>query len=269
AVRQARPPNRPRAGPSRHALARAYTSLGTLLYGLKNRPEAEAAFRRALELREKVAAEFPAIPEYRIDLAGSYVNFGRLIRDDGRILDSLDWFAKAIPLLEGILEQDSRVSAARSFLRNAYASRAESLDKLNRYGEAVAGLGPAHELDEGSMRSHFRLARAYGLSRIGNHREASATVEGLALGANLDGKTLFNLACIDARCAAAAGDDAPRRESYAAAAIALLVRAWGAGYFRDAADIDHLKKDSDLDALRDREDYRQLLKELDAGRGDR
>src|SRR5262249_60943853 len=118
----------------------------------KNRPDAEAAFRRALELREKVAAEFPAIPEYRIDLAGSYVNFGRLIRDDGRTLDSLDWFAKAIPLLAGILEQDSRVSAARSFLRNAYASRAESLDRLNRYGEAVAAWERGIELDEGPFR---------------------------------------------------------------------------------------------------------------------
>jgi serine/threonine protein kinase len=251
----------------RHDLALTYNSLGILLIGLQKRPDAEAAFRRALELREKVAAEFPVIPEYRIDLAGSYVNFGRLIRDDGRALESLDWFAKAIPLLEGILEQDSRVSAARSFLRNAFASRAESLDRLNRYGEAVAAWDRAIALDEGSIQGRFRLARAYGLSRSGNHREASAAVEELAQGANRDGATLFNLACITAQCAAVARDDALLRESYAARAVVLLAQARGAGFFQDAAGIDQLKKDGDLDALRGRDDYRQLLKELEAGRG--
>jgi eukaryotic-like serine/threonine-protein kinase len=257
----------PAVGAYRHDLALTYNSLGILLYGLKKRPDAEAAFRRALELQEKVAAEFPALPDYRIDLAGSYVNFGRLIRDDGRALESLDWFAKAIPLLEGILEQDARVSAARSFLRNAYANRAESLDRLNRYGEAVAAWDRAIELDEGSMRSRFRLPRAYGLSRSGKHREASAAVDELAQIANLDGATLFNLACVEAQCAAAARDDPALRESYAARAFALLGRARSAGYFKDATGIDQLRKDGDLDALRGRDEYRQMLQELEAGQG--
>jgi tetratricopeptide (TPR) repeat protein len=257
----------PAVGVYRHDLALTYNSLGILLLGLEKRPDAETAFRRSLELHEKVAAEFPAVPAYRIDLAGSYVNFGRLLRDDGHALESLDWFAKAIPLLEGILEQDSRVSAARSFLRNAYANRAESLDQLHRYGEAVAAWDRAIELDDGSMRSRFRLPRAYGLSRSGNHRAASAAVDELAQVPNLQGATLFNLACIEAQCCAASGDDAVLRASYGARAIALLGQARAAGYFKDAAGIDQLKKDGDLEALRGRDDYRQLLQELEAGPG--
>jgi serine/threonine protein kinase len=251
----------------RHDLALTYNSLGILRYGLKKRAEAEDAFRRALELHEQQAAEFPAVPEYRIDLAGSYVNFGRLVAEAGRAAESLDWFGKAIVVLDGILKQDPRVLAARGFLRNAHASRAESLAALNRHGEAAAAWGRAIALDDGSLRNRFRLSRAYALSRSGDHREASATADDLTGVPDLNAGTLYNLACICARCAVAARDDAPLCESYGARAVALLGRARTAGFFKDAKPIDQLKTDSDLDALRTRDDYRQLLKELETGPG--
>jgi hypothetical protein len=51
------------------------------------------------------------------------------------------------------------------------------------------------------------------------------------------------------------------QKQYAARAVALLHQAVGKG-FKDAA---HMKEDKDLDALRDREDFKWLLVELKIG----
>jgi Tfp pilus assembly protein PilW len=51
-------------------------------------------------------------------------------------------------------------------------------------------------------------------------------------------------------------------EEHARQAMSLLERARRAGYFATQEGIEHLKKDADLDFLRDRDDFRQLLSRL-------
>ena len=53
----------------RKDLALSHNNLGVLLAGLGKRPEAEEQYRKALAIQEKLAAEFPAVPEYRKHLA--------------------------------------------------------------------------------------------------------------------------------------------------------------------------------------------------------
>jgi hypothetical protein len=61
------------------------------------------------------------------------------------------------------------------------------------------------------------------------------------------------------------GADMTRRaERYAARAVELSCRR--AGIAKRYDDIDHLKKDDDLKALREREDYEKLLKEMEEKR---
>jgi serine/threonine protein kinase/tetratricopeptide (TPR) repeat protein len=180
----------------RRGLALSHNSLGILFYGQGEREPAKAQFLRALELREQLAAQFPAVPQYQIDVAGSYVNLGQLVIASGQAKESLDWFAKAVTLLEVMLKRDTRVSVVREFLRNAYAGRAEALVKMKCHGDAAVAWGRAIELDDGAMRSKFGLARAVALVRSGDHRAASAAADGLAQGPKLDGRTLYNLACV-------------------------------------------------------------------------
>ena len=59
--------------------------------------------------------------------------------------------------------------------------------------------------------------------------------------------------------AVAGGKIADKKQQYADRAMELLRKAVKAGY-KDAA---HMKKDTDLDALRGREDFKKLLAELD------
>ena len=62
-------------------------------------PEAEKQYRKALAIQERLAADFPAVPNYQIDLGGSYCNYGILVRNGGRANESLGWFDKAIATL--------------------------------------------------------------------------------------------------------------------------------------------------------------------------
>ncbi len=59
--------------------------------------------------------------------------------------------------------------------------------------------------------------------------------------------------------AAVSGDD-KQGEQYAARAVDLLRQAVAEGY----KDVAHLRKDPDLDALRQRADFKKLLSELEA-----
>lgn len=72
---------------------------------------------------------------------------------------------------------------------------------------------------------------------------------------NLAAATLYDLARVHALCAAAS-----KKEEPAARAVELLRQAVAEGY----KDVARLKKDSDLDSLRPRDDFRKLLEELAA-----
>ena len=67
----------------------------------------------------------------------------------------------------------------------------------------------------------------------------------------------YNFACV---YAVASGKIADKKKEYADRALALLHQAVKAG-FNDAA---HMKKDHDLDVLRDRNDFKKLIAELEA-----
>ena len=66
----------------------------------------------------------------------------------------------------------------------------------------------------------------------------------------------YDFACV---FAIASGKLADKKDEYAKRAVELLQRAVKAGY-KDAA---HMKKDTDLDPLRDRDDFKKLLAELE------
>jgi tetratricopeptide (TPR) repeat protein len=252
----------------RQELARTYNGLGSLLAELGRKPAAEQAYRRALDLKEKLAAEFPSVPAHRQDLAGSCVNFGHLLRDQGQAEASLAWFDKAVALLEPLVRQEPRLVTGRLFLRNAHWGRAEALDKLGRHADAVKDWDRALELnalqvDEPGLRS----GRARTLARAGEHARAVAEANALAEAKDVTGDTLYDLTCVCAIAAAGAKDaqtpgaDARRlAEGYAARAVELLRRALAKG-FQGAA---RVNKDKDLDALRERADFKELLAEWQA-----
>jgi hypothetical protein len=102
--------------------------------------------------------------------------------------------------------------------------------------------------------------------RAGNHAKAVAEVNSLIAAEEAAAIALYDFACVYALASAAVKDaknpdaDAPRLAGeYAARGVELLRQAVAKGY----KDIDHLKKDDDLKALHEREDYKKLLESLD------
>jgi serine/threonine protein kinase len=70
---------------SRHELAKAVQKLAQLqVRNAKTPAEAERLFVRALELSERLVADFPDVPLYRERLADTANDFGWLLRDRGR-----------------------------------------------------------------------------------------------------------------------------------------------------------------------------------------
>jgi tetratricopeptide (TPR) repeat protein len=246
----------------RQTLASSQFSLGNLFLALEKRAEAEAAYRQALSIYEKLAAEFPAVPEYRHALGGCQCNLGHVLRANMQPEQSLECYAKGIATLDGVLRQTNVNPSAQQFLRNAHWGRAQALDELKRHTEAAADWDKTVELSPEPERTGFRVARALGRVRAGEVDAAIQEAEELAKNANAD--TLYNAACVFALASTAPPHPNPlpqgTREKYAQRAIALLQQAVAKGY----KNAEHMKKDDDLKSLREREDFKKLLSELEA-----
>jgi tetratricopeptide (TPR) repeat protein len=214
---------------NRQALATSHNNLGRLLQDLGKGSEAEAEYRQALALQRQLAADFPNVPACAVALGGSYCNLGHLEMARSKPATALEWYAKAVATLRPVLVQEPRLVQARQFLRNTHIGQAEALSKLGRHAEATAAVEKLLELESS------------------------------------DARILYNAACIYALAAArvataAAPTTSPlQAEQHARRAVALLRQAVQQG-FKDLA---LLKKDTDLDGLRQRADFRRLLADLE------
>jgi tetratricopeptide (TPR) repeat protein len=264
-----------RADPDRplhpEILAEGHQELGTALSALGRTAEAEEAFQKALDIVRPLVRDQPDIPELALVLAGTACQRGHLLKNTGRAEAALAWYTEAIAALEGLLRNDGQPAQAREFLRNSFKGRGNAQFLVERYAEALADLDRALELDDGSGRLSLRLDRGRTLARGGDHRAAGAEAESIARLGAAKGNTAYTLARIHALAAAAARRDdrltAPEQdkqaERYAQAALAWLRGVSAAGWFRRAGNLQALREDKDLDALRARDDFQRLLREAE------
>jgi tetratricopeptide (TPR) repeat protein len=244
----------------RQDLARSLNNRGNLLAVLHKWAEAEAAYRQAMGIQEKLAADFPDVSQYRIDLGASQVNFGRLLAKQRQPEPALEWYAKAIAILEGVLRQVKVDATARRNLRNAHSARAEALDlDLKRYAEALADWDKAVELSPKPEQLDFRLRRAACRVWAGQVDVATQEAEEVAKIANA--VTLFKAACVFALAAARPDETGSSlsKEACAKRTVALLRQAVA----KDGKIAEHIKRDDNLQTLRQRDDFKQLRAELE------
>ena len=241
----------------RRDLARSHNNLGALLRDTGKRDEAEEQYRSSLAIREKLAAEFPAVPNHRIDLAGSYCNLGHLVRDGGRANDSLAWYDQAIDILSPIHRAEIRDVTVKQSLRNSHTGRAMAYDQLSQFAKAVKDWDRAVELSPLFEQPRFRASRATSRLKAGMVAEAVAEVAELTNIPGTPAPILYDYACV---YAVASGKLANKQAEYADRAMTLLRQAVRAG-FRDTAS---LRQDTALDPLRDRDDFKALLAQMQA-----
>jgi tetratricopeptide (TPR) repeat protein len=243
----------------RRQLASCHHNLGTVLEEVGKRGDARTSYEKAVEINERLVTDFPAIPLHAVSLAGTYKELGQLIGDDGKLEESLLWLTKAVDILERVYRQDPRFVKARERLCLAHWSRAMSLCGLDRFQEALQDWDRAIEVDDGRYQVALRLRRISNLLNLKDHTRATAGAQAIAESKSAGAKDLYNAACVYALSVRLAAEDVTRSQEYADHAVALLRRAIAKGY----KNVGQLKNDADLNALRSREDFQKLLRELE------
>jgi tetratricopeptide (TPR) repeat protein len=266
-------PDHPDTLATMQELAASHINLGAHFRDQGQGPEAAAEYRAALVIREKMAADFPAVPAHRYSLAQNYHDLGFLLDRrvaqvaPGQRAEAEAAFRTALSLLEKLAADSPTSIPYRTALARSHYDLGNLLKGLGRPAEADAhhrqALAIREELAAQSPNagaSQFTLAMS--LAAVGDHARATAKVEELTRGDNISGGSFYNAACVYTLSSAAVKDDDRRQESYAAQAVALLRRAQAAGYFKNVSNVELLKTDSDLDALRRRNDFADLLWDL-------
>jgi tetratricopeptide (TPR) repeat protein len=99
-------------------------------------PQAEAAYRRALGLHAQLAADFPAVPEHRHLLAGSYNNLGILLRQRGKYAEAEAAHRQAVAITERLAADFPAVPEYRRDLAVSGSSLGKGLRELGKLAEA-------------------------------------------------------------------------------------------------------------------------------------
>jgi tetratricopeptide (TPR) repeat protein len=240
-----------------YTVAMGHNDLGAVYMMTRRWAEAETSYRQALSLREQSVREHPAVLQYAEALGGSLCNLGHLLVSRGQPEGALEWYARAILTLDGVLQRQPRRARTRRFYLNACMGRAEALDRLRRHGEALPDWDRVLALAEEPDRRGIRIRRAWTLARLGKHAQAIAEASELAEGKHVTADDIYNLACIYAQSSAVA-EQAPVSKRYAAEAVKLLQQAAAKGY----RDVVHMKQDTDFDPIRNRPDFQGLVMDL-------
>jgi tetratricopeptide (TPR) repeat protein len=214
-------------------------------------------FQALVTGQEKLVHENPNNNELAVVLGSFYKTQATLAREQGNSEKAVAVYDKAIATLQAAVQKEPRHSKAREELRNCHSGRAETLARLDRSAEALAEWDRALALDTWPDRSEYRLQRALTLARLGEYAKAMTDCDDLARGKDLPAATLYTLGRAYARAAGAIPDQGARAAA-ADRAMALLKQAVAAGY--NAALI---KQEKDLDALRDRDDFKELVAALE------
>ncbi|HEX3314775.1 MAG TPA: serine/threonine-protein kinase, partial [Gemmataceae bacterium] len=236
-------------------LADTRNHLGDLFAQLGKLDQARSEHVAAYDLRKALAEQYPAVPAYQIDLAGSCCNIGNLIRAEGKPAECLDWLDQAIRILQQVHEKGSAGALAEEYLRNSHVGRAQAYDQLQKHALAVDDWSRAIQLSPPAERPSLRASRAMSQLQGGKGVEAIAEVSELARSSNWSPGEWYNFACVYSVASAKVAD---KKQEYAKRAIELLRRAVKAG-FDDAA---LLKRDADLDPLRDHAEFGALVESL-------
>ena len=244
----------------KNRLANIHNGLGNLLTNLGKLKEARAELAASLNIYKQLVDHLPNVPHYQINLGNGYNSYGELLKHEGLLDESLLWFDKAIQTLGAFYEKDPRQVKVKMLLVASLEGRSQVYYHLKRYDDAIKDLDQAVELNPPQAMALLRSDRARSRAQIDRTTESLAEAMEVAKADPKDSGefqnlVLYNLACV---YAITSGKIADKQQEYADRAMELLNSAVAAGYNK----ADSMAKDPDLDPLREREDFKQLLQSL-------
>jgi tetratricopeptide (TPR) repeat protein len=266
----------------RQALATGHNNRGVLLRATGRLKEAEADFDEALRIRKQLAADFPSRPEFRQALADSHNSRGILLRETGRLPEAEQDYDQALRIRKQLAADFPNRSDFRSNLPRTYVSLARLQVQQGNWAAAkrlllegqphpVAALkaNPRHPAYREVYRYHLSVLTMMhaGLLDQENAVRTAAACRDLGFDAPADAYWAASglSQCVPVVAKHDKLDAKQRKEAaqfYGDQAMKLLRDAVSKGY----KDVPHMKKDTDLDPLRPRDDFQTLIAELE-GKG--
>ncbi|MGO9918683.1 MAG: protein kinase domain-containing protein [Isosphaeraceae bacterium] len=277
----------------RIALATAYATAGRIVGAQTGElHKALAFYRQAIELHDAIAREHPELADQSYQLARDLSELSKLEQTAGQLDQAFQSLHRSLRIFEQldqsypeILVYQRGLGAIYNMMSNLQRQRAEAADSLalaqkarTLFERLVAEQPLDSELRIDLARSYNNLGRQFQQTgelaqALRSFQHAMDLYESLP---DLDPQTAYQLACTVSRCIPLFGaknqatdsrraavelskSDRVRRRFYGDRAIAALRRAVHAGRFN----AETLETDTDLDPLRDRSDFQDLIKELE------
>src|SRR5205807_5345300 len=120
--------------------AGSYASLGEVLRLTGRMGEAQVAYQQALEIQQRLGAEFPeksdGRPEYRQEMARTHYNLGILCNDTQRPREAETAFNEALNLLSKLATEYPKNPVCQQHLARAYLNLGPVLRASGRTKEA-------------------------------------------------------------------------------------------------------------------------------------
>ncbi len=266
----------------RLGLAKSHTNLGGLIVGAGRPKEAEADLAESMASYKQLVAEFPNRPEFRNELADGYNAMGGLLGDTGRPKEAEAAHAEALALIKQLAAESPELPdysnnvASRLFvlakaacMRRDFAAARRLLNEAFPYHQGALRAAPGNP----TYRQIYRwslvvlAASCAGQGDRPGALAAAAKLRDLGWDPAADA---YGAAWTLVRCMATVEegdklDEAKRRaeiQFYGDQAMAMLRDAIAKGY-KDAAP---LRTDKELDPIREREDFKKVVAELEAAK---
>jgi serine/threonine protein kinase/tetratricopeptide (TPR) repeat protein len=265
-------------------LAEALSKMCRVHHTLGHMDEATEALQKAIAIEERLVRDHPREARFLSHLAFFYGGQGYLHRSRGRLTEMVDSFRRALLAKEKMFRQNPAVTQYRVQLATTCNTLSGMLSDIGQLDEALRLSEESRTLMtplavENPGDAQMQEVLAMGYASLGNvlrrqaqperaleaFQHAAAILEQLPPG---DGTMDYSLACMRALCSGVVGQgkaeltevEQAQRRKYADQAMEALRKAVAAG-FRNPGELKH---DSELDALRSREDFQQLVSDLEA-----
>jgi serine/threonine-protein kinase len=263
-------------------LAWTLGNLGVLYEQTGQRARAQATYAKALALFEQLAGAHPSVADYSDGLGRVLYLMGELHLQAQELDQAGAHLEKALAVFRRLASQDrkepdfqeglTRTLGDLLLLGSLYLHAdqvprgAAVLEMALTHGERLARDYPGRP-DYQDLLARLRALQACSLSRQGEHGRATVAAEAAAAGTLPGASVLYDAACAYALGSAVVrrdgkvgeGDRRRLEQQYASRAVELLRQAIAQGY----KNVAHLKKDTDLDTLRGRDDFKELLAQLE------
>jgi tetratricopeptide (TPR) repeat protein len=277
-------------------LAGRRNSLGFQLFERTHFQEAETELRAAVDLfrtlvewEKKVqSARAPLVPNQprqsivvtpnSDNLAWSLSRLGMVHRGNGRLKEAEAELASAVEIRRAVLAQNPQNMKARellawtlthaartALLQKDYPKARRLYEEAEEHARAAVTASPTNAAFRNTMAETLRLPAMMLIARGEHESVPKCVADFLEKSGNSAGAT-YDAACYLALCVPLAEKDgklpeAKRKElaqKYAERAVALLRQAIDKGW----ANAEWMKQDKDLDPIRDRDDFKQCVADL-------